>query len=93
MAQDEEEDPVLQLMQEAVECFEALLALLCKQPAHVTSCHPTISGKTSICLVGQVAADDLGALEDRSDDVALTRLAKSIGDESGIAPVSFQLVS
>jgi hypothetical protein len=88
-----EEDPVLDLLQRTVECYEGILALLCKQPAHVASSHGDIGGGFWISLIGQVTQDDRSRLEKRGDTVVLKNLAASIGDESGIASVSFQLDS
>jgi hypothetical protein len=84
-------DPVHQLMAKAVACFEELLDLLCADPSSVAAFPSTDGAQASIALIGSVTPTDEVALTSRGDDVALEALAQSIGVQSGIAVVSFQL--
>ena len=80
-------NPLHVLMINCVACFEKVLGMLCVDPVTVTA-DPTPG---SLSLVAVVTEADKAKLENRQDDVALERLADSIGRRSGIAQVSFQL--
>jgi hypothetical protein len=73
-------------MVNTVACFEKVLGLLCGDPFHVAS----VPTPGSIALVVTVTDTDEAAMQTRQDDVALERLADSIGKHSGVAQVSFQ---
>jgi hypothetical protein len=79
-------DSVHTLMANAIACFERVLTLLCNDPFHVTG-EPSPG---SVALIATVTAADEAAMQMRQDDVALERLADSIGARSGVAQVSFQ---
>jgi hypothetical protein len=83
-------EPVHRLMVDAVACIEKVLALICGGPFSVVPSLSQNDAHFSIALVATVTAADEASMQQRGDDVAIERLADSIGVHSGIAEVSFQ---
>jgi hypothetical protein len=83
-------EPVHKLMVDAVACFEKVLAMLCRGSFSVVPSLSQNGTQFSIALVATVTAADEASMQQRGDDVALERLADSIGVHNGTAVVSFQ---
>jgi hypothetical protein len=77
-------------MVNSVACLEKVLALLCSGPFSVVPSLSQNGTQFSIALIATVTAADETSMQERGDDVAIERLADSIGVRSGIAEVSFQ---
>ena len=79
-------NPLQKLMVETVACFEEILAMLCSEAFDVNA----FPSPGAIGVIATVTDADEMTMRARQDDVALERLADSIGTQSGIAQVSFQ---
>jgi hypothetical protein len=84
-------EPVHTLMVNAVDCIEKVLALICSGSFSVVPSLSQNGSHFSIALVASVTTADETLMQQRGDDVAIDRLADSIGVHSRIADVSFQL--
>jgi hypothetical protein len=80
-----------ELMAEVAEAIETLLRLACKGAVHVGSQLTFPNNQPSISLVGQVSTADRNVLKAQGVDVALDTVAATIGAQTGVAEVSFQL--
>jgi hypothetical protein len=81
--------PLELLMEQAVDAFEALLALLCLD---ATDVHPQlIPANPSLDLIVTASPRDRATLRGQGADNALQTLAALIGTQSGLATVSIQI--
>lgn len=83
--------PLEKLMQQVVAAVDAVMDLVCADPAHTSASISASAGSDFLDVVVAASDRDEKTLRDQGIDTALATVAMQIGSRSGLATVSIQI--